>query len=80
MINWKSTLFALLLLLPIFGQAQVGDPKETQFGIRFGYGLEFPSENPFQGESFALFEAGHRLNFGGYVNLQAEPNVQFSPF
>lgn len=51
-----------------------------QFGVRFGYQLQFPSKNTVGVNEFAFFEAGHHLGYGGYLNLKAGDGVQFSPF
>ncbi|MEM7038940.1 MAG: hypothetical protein AAF570_18305 [Bacteroidota bacterium] len=75
-------LFLLGSVVVMKGQS-AGAPVEkapAQFGVRFGYGLEFPSENNYRGLEFNLVEAGHRFNYGAYVNITAEPNVQFSPY
>jgi hypothetical protein len=72
-------LLVLVTSLPALTWGQ--DEKiPTQFGVRFGYGLEFPSKNIYRGEDFALFEAGHRLGFGGFANIFINPKVQFSPY
>lgn len=76
--NLIPLLFLLLGPLLVAGQDEIKEP--SRFGVRFGYGLEFPSQNPYRGEDFALFEAGHRLGFGGFVNIPASPKVQFSPY
>jgi hypothetical protein len=73
------TLLVLTFLAPLLVQGQDELPH-AQFGVRFGYGLEFPSKNLYRGEDFALFEAGHRLGFGGFVNIPGSPKVQFSPY
>lgn len=76
----RNIAIAILLLFQYAAlQAQTSE-LPAQFGIRFGYGLEFPSKNTIQGQDFSLFEAGHRLSYGAYVNLHAEPFVQFSPY
>ncbi|MEM6270208.1 MAG: hypothetical protein AAF998_12275 [Bacteroidota bacterium] len=78
----KSFFFLCLFAFPSLLAAQNSPPElpPTEFGVRFGYGLEFPSQNVYRGEDFALFEAGHRLGFGGYANIYASERVQFSPY
>lgn len=51
-----------------------------QFGVRFGYQLQFPSKNYVHAQNFSFFEAGHHLGYGAYLNLRAENGVQFSPY
>jgi hypothetical protein len=53
---------------------------EPQFGIRFGYQLQFPSKNYVHALNYTFFEAGHHLAYGGYINLKADEGVQFSPY
>ncbi len=51
-----------------------------QFGIRFGYQLQFPSKNRVNALDYSFFEAGHHLGYGGYINLAASDGIQFSPY
>lgn len=78
--NFRNTIALIMLLcLPVLLRAQP-DRSPSQFGVRFGYGLEFPSTNFYRGDDFALFEAGHRLGFGGYMNVNISPKAQVSPY
>ncbi len=52
----------------------------SQFGVRFGYQLQFPSKNYVNANNFSFFEAGHYLGYGGYINIPLSENIQFSPF
>ena len=51
-----------------------------QFGIRFGYQLQFPSKNYVGAQNYVFFEAGHHIGYGAYINLPAGDGVQFSPY
>ncbi len=76
----------------LFAQAELPLPKTRpeappapemegpQFGIRFGYQLQFPSKNYVGALNYTFFEAGHHLGYGAYVNLKADNGVQFSPY
>lgn len=88
---WR-TLILLMLCLLVWGfvQAQKEAPEEPppsapvqdgpQYGIRFGYQLQFPSKNIVGVQNYSFFEAGHHLGYGGYINLRAGDGVQFSPY
>lgn len=78
--NPQRHLVFWLLLLPLLTFAQGSDFGPTQYGIRFGYSLELPSENFYDGRDFSLFEAGHRLAYGAYLNIPIEANTDFSPY
>jgi hypothetical protein len=80
------------LLLPIGVLAQAPRiPRDSlppapvldgaQFGIRFGYQLQFPSKNYVGLQNFSFFEAGHHIGYGGFVNLKlGSKGSQFSPY
>ena len=70
----------LFLFLHLQLQAQEQELGETEFGVRFGYSLELPSQNFYDGREFILFEAGHRLTYGAYLNIPVEKNMEFSPY
>jgi hypothetical protein len=80
------------ICLGLYGQGETPTPKEPapvkefslpdepQFGIRFGYQLQFPSKNYVHAVNYSFFEAGHHLAYGAYINLKADQGVQFSPY
>ncbi|HEX2901781.1 MAG TPA: hypothetical protein VHS96_18865, partial [Bacteroidia bacterium] len=49
--------------------------ESPQFGIRFGYQLQFPSKNYVRAQNYSFFEAGHHLGYGAYINLKADDGV-----
>lgn len=51
-----------------------------QFGVRFGYQLQFPSKNIVGVQNYSFFEAGHHIGYGAFLNLRASNGVQFSPY
>lgn len=75
----------LILVLSTHGLLQAQAPEKpdlppTQLGVRANWGLEFISKNTINGQEFALLETGQHIGFGGFLNIAAEENVQFSPF
>lgn len=80
--RWYILVACMALCIPtgMFSQDQDEDLGETMFGIRFGYSLELPSQNFYNGRDFALFEAGHRLTYGAYLNVPVDKGVDFSPY
>ncbi|MFN8395466.1 MAG: hypothetical protein U0176_12550 [Bacteroidia bacterium] len=63
-------------ILPAPAPVQEG----PQFGVRFGYQLQFPSKNIVGVQNYTFFEAGHHIGYGAFVNLRASNGVQFSPY
>ena len=83
----KRFLFALILLFPMslaFGQAvetsELPEAPRHSFGVRFGYSLQLPSENTYNGQDFLLTEAGHEINYGAYLIGRLDRNVQFQGY
>lgn len=82
----------LLMTIPFLGFGQGGQDREelppehqamteeSQFGIRFGYQLQFPSKNYVNANNFSFFEAGHYLGYGAYTNIFVGKNIQFTPY
>lgn len=76
----------LLLILAYAGQplaAQTAEQPElppAQFGVRANWGFDFVSKNRVNLQEYAFLNTGQHVGFGGFVNLFAEENVQFSPF
>jgi hypothetical protein len=85
-------LLAICLPFSIWSQAETPMPKAytppppapvqdgPQFGVRFGYQLQFPSKNYVLAQNYSFFEAGHHLGYGGFVNLKADEGIQFCPY
>lgn len=77
-------MFIWTLLSAVMAVGQVADSlpeAPTQnFGVRFGYSLQLPSENTYNGQDFLLLEAGHEFNYGAYVVAKLDRNVQFTPY
>lgn len=81
-----SRLISLLLLLltgnSLLGQTPALTPElpPAQFGVRANWGFDFVSKNRVNLQEYAFLNTGQHLGFGGFLNIFAEPNVQFSPF
>lgn len=72
----------LCLLAPVLLQAQGGrneDLPATQTGVKFSWGLEFPSRNLYQGFNYKFMEPGNRIGLLGYQNIPINITTQFSP-
>ena len=89
--NWRIYIvLAISLLMGSISHAQTEEPEEPthavpsldgpQFGIRFGYQLQFHSKTLVGIQNYSFFEAGHHIGYGGYLNLKAGEGVQFSPY
>jgi hypothetical protein len=86
--RWKQLLLGLgcMIAMPLLHAQPAPAPppppvqEGAQFGIRFGYQLQFPSKNYVFAQNYTFFEAGHHIGYGGYVNLQADDGIQFSPY
>jgi hypothetical protein len=70
------TLFSLLATLSIMVPAQT----PVRMGVRAGYGLELPSKNIVNGQEYQLVEAGHRFNYGAFLDLGDPQRTTFSPY
>lgn len=70
-------LLMLVLCLPAtWAQAQT----PVRMGIRAGYGLELPSKNTVNGQVFYPMEAGHRFNYGAFLDIGKAKGTTFSPY
>lgn len=52
----------------------------VRMGIRAGYGLELPSKNTRNGQVYYLTEAGHRFNYGAFLDIGDRKGTTFSPY
>jgi hypothetical protein len=71
----------VLLLLWILGNATpslMSQDSTFRMGIRAGYGLDFPSKNYVLADVYYLVEAGHRFNYGAFLDFRVAPKTQFS--
>lgn len=82
--NRFLNVLAWILLTSSLTMGQVADslPEAPahSFGVRFGYSLQLPSENIYNGQEFLLLEAGHEINYGAYLVAKLDRNVQFMPY
>lgn len=68
--------FGLLVSLSTVLPAQT----PVRMGIRAGYGLDLPSQNIVNGRVYHLTEAGHRFNYGAFLDLGDAKGTTFSPY
>ena len=74
-----SRVCALLVLL-VSLSIQLFAQTPVRMGIRAGYGLELPSQNVIAGQVYHLTEAGHRFNYGAFLDIGDPKGTTFSPY
>lgn len=68
------------ILASLFMYLAVAGQTPLRMGLRFGYGLELPSKNLVGGQIYYVTEAGHRLNYGAFLDIGDVGKVTFSPY